>query len=391
MKIGDKVMNMKNNYRVMDLNGDETAVFNGNIGIIKSIETNVCIIDFEGIGEVIFNKKDFKNLELAYCCTTHKCVTDDTFIYTTKGLQQIKELNNGAEVGEFRNISNNIKVYNGTYLEQPKSFYNNGLDECKKITTKRRYQLTGTLNHGIDVLCANGYIERKNIEELTINDFIIINKNNEIYGDKVNIDIDINDCNFNIRTIIYKNPKKITNEFARFLGYMVGDGVISKDGIKFGKRHKEVVEDFKYCVQHVFGYDNANIKHIDGKTGGMYLIEISSKFISDFCKKIEGIQPNNKFVPKLILQTSKHFQQQFLKAYFEDGTINMKKTKNNERFDHIEIVSNTEILIKQIRMMLLNMGIISSYSYKYVKNKYHRHNLYLYKNDALIFKRNRFY
>ena len=73
IRVGDKVLNTKNNYKCVNVDGDTTPIFNGNIGIVKDIADNgYCTIDFVGIGEVVFNKKDSKNLELAYACTVHK-------------------------------------------------------------------------------------------------------------------------------------------------------------------------------------------------------------------------------------------------------------------------------------------------------------------------------
>lgn len=69
----DKVINVKNNYKCVNSNGVVTPVFNGNIGILQEIdEDGYAVINFIGIGEVLFNKSDVKNLELAYACTTHK-------------------------------------------------------------------------------------------------------------------------------------------------------------------------------------------------------------------------------------------------------------------------------------------------------------------------------
>lgn len=70
--IGDKVINTKNNYFAVDADGDSTPVFNGNIGIVKSIEEDVCVVDFVGIGEVALSSKETKSLELAYAITIHK-------------------------------------------------------------------------------------------------------------------------------------------------------------------------------------------------------------------------------------------------------------------------------------------------------------------------------
>ena len=70
---GDKVINTKNNYNCEDLDGELCPVFNGNMGVIENIdEDGYVTIKFDGIGEVIFEKKDCTNLELGYACTIHK-------------------------------------------------------------------------------------------------------------------------------------------------------------------------------------------------------------------------------------------------------------------------------------------------------------------------------
>ena len=73
LRVNDKVVNTVNNYNTISTNGVKTPIYNGNIGCITSISSDgIVTIDFEGIGEVILDKNESKNLELAYAMTTHK-------------------------------------------------------------------------------------------------------------------------------------------------------------------------------------------------------------------------------------------------------------------------------------------------------------------------------
>lgn len=74
LREGDKIINSKNNYKTMDLRGDNVPIFNGNMGIIEEIDNNtgVMIISFEGIGEIIVPKKYYRSIELGYAITVHK-------------------------------------------------------------------------------------------------------------------------------------------------------------------------------------------------------------------------------------------------------------------------------------------------------------------------------
>lgn len=98
IRVGDKVINTKNNYKCINSEGDTTPVFNGNMGIVKEIEKNgMCTIDFVGIGEVIFTKSDCKNLELGYACTVHK-LQGSGFCSTIVGLDNSSYIMNNSEL-----------------------------------------------------------------------------------------------------------------------------------------------------------------------------------------------------------------------------------------------------------------------------------------------------
>lgn len=68
LREGDKVINVRNNYRT------NPVVYNGNIGIISSIDLNdnVIEVDFLGIGRVEIEQDDWNDLELGYAISIHK-------------------------------------------------------------------------------------------------------------------------------------------------------------------------------------------------------------------------------------------------------------------------------------------------------------------------------
>jgi exodeoxyribonuclease V alpha subunit len=77
LRVGDKVINMRNNYKtLLNTTDDEevilTPIFNGNIGVIKYINTVSMIIDFNCIGEVIVPREHWTFIELGYAITLHK-------------------------------------------------------------------------------------------------------------------------------------------------------------------------------------------------------------------------------------------------------------------------------------------------------------------------------
>ncbi len=76
-RVGDKVMQTKNNYDIEWIrdNGEEgTGIFNGDIGIIEKISAidKILEIVFDDDKKVIYPFSDLEDLELAYAITVHK-------------------------------------------------------------------------------------------------------------------------------------------------------------------------------------------------------------------------------------------------------------------------------------------------------------------------------
>lgn len=68
---GDKVINTKNDYKTKNDKNKTSPIFNGNIGIVLKINKDKIFIDFTGIGIVVIEKNNFKNIDLAYAITVH--------------------------------------------------------------------------------------------------------------------------------------------------------------------------------------------------------------------------------------------------------------------------------------------------------------------------------
>lgn len=72
LREGDKVINVVNNYKL------DTPIYNGNIGIIKSIgyseelDSKIMTVDFVGIGNVDIPEDFWAGIELGYAITVHK-------------------------------------------------------------------------------------------------------------------------------------------------------------------------------------------------------------------------------------------------------------------------------------------------------------------------------
>lgn len=73
LKVGDKVICKKNNYKTTDINGEIKPIFNGSMGMIKEIimDDQSMVIDFYNIGKIVVDKSMKSTIELAYAITIH--------------------------------------------------------------------------------------------------------------------------------------------------------------------------------------------------------------------------------------------------------------------------------------------------------------------------------
>lgn len=82
LREGDKVLNVANNYKTVDVTGENILpIFNGNTGIIEKIDVDESdqdnneveiTVDFDGIGKVLLSGKQVESLRLGYAMTVHK-------------------------------------------------------------------------------------------------------------------------------------------------------------------------------------------------------------------------------------------------------------------------------------------------------------------------------
>lgn len=78
LRVGDKVICVKNNYKDCYMIADDgdiqtTPIFNGFVGTVCEIEKETCmIIDFVNVGKVVVPSTIFNTIELAYAITVHK-------------------------------------------------------------------------------------------------------------------------------------------------------------------------------------------------------------------------------------------------------------------------------------------------------------------------------
>jgi len=162
-------------------------------------------------------------------------------------------------------------------------------------------------------------------------------------------------------------PRHLTIELAEFLGYVFGDGHLGKNTVEIVSENSEIIERVKLLSKILFGLETKTER--DLRTKAMYSLRINSKTLVIIINKVFGIpvgqKGKNLSIPRQIFQSNLDVIAKFIRAYFDcDASV----TKN---IREIELSSESNVAIKQIQLLLLRFGMISTVSKKVINDTYY--------------------
>lgn len=101
--VGDKVIQIVNNYKALKTNGEEDHIYNGNTGIVLAIRNDVLVVGFKN-KKIVYSREELEQLELGYCTTIHKMQgsSNKQVIMITPKAHQFMMNSNLLYVGETR-------------------------------------------------------------------------------------------------------------------------------------------------------------------------------------------------------------------------------------------------------------------------------------------------
>lgn len=263
----------------------------------------------------------------------NSCVDENTIVFTKKGIERIKNVFESK--GEYTEC--NIDVYGLNGFHNAKQFYDGGIQDCLKITTKYGYSLTCTLIHPI----WNGK-EWVKSQNLKVGALLPIQRGQQVWGDN----IDITDSNkFRMKRWTSNGNNllvsgKLTLRTAYLLGLITAEGCWEDSGrIIVSTKYDR---DLDKTLRRI-GFNKQDDVHYH--YGSKRLVH----FIEWFGLK-RGAK--NKIIPDRLLRCPKEYVASFLRGYFDGDGCATKR-------GNIQCDSISERLIDTLQILLLNFGIIS--------------------------------
>jgi len=287
-------------------------------------------------------------------CIMISCVPEGTMVFTDNGIKEIgqfvdKKKNGGYEIDEY-------SVYGKDRLRKGNLFFNNGEHDTKIITTTNSI-FEGTFSHKLWA-CKNGVYDWYKTEELEVGDYVSVQYGMESWGG--------NDFVMDFKPTISNkmsnkfNPDRITKEISYLIGLYISEGSVYK---KYNE-NKEFIggsvtitcgDDISKAIKDI-GLSYSCHDGLHYSIGSKNLIEFLEYIGFDLSKKAR-----EKEIPKRLFEMSRENIIYMLRGIF-DGDGYSRKDKG-----YIGIGMNSKKLIQQLRMLLLNFGILTDYSEVWTK------------------------
>ena len=315
-----------------------------------------------------------------------KCVSGDTLVFTDRGIKEIGEFFNyqNDDVETYYNTQENVVNRYGQ-LETSKLGLYNGKKECFNIKTVDGYGIIGTPNHRVLVMKKDGNIDFVKTEDIKIGDYVVINRNNDIWGNEDVVDTSLLDKYMqklskqrSSRLYIRKMPDYVNEDLALLYGYLLGCGQLdSNHSLVFTNSKNSIIKNYQSIMKKYFG-----VKRFFKKSRINSKCVINDIYLRKYLEFIgfDYTNSRDKRVPKVIMKSSKKNVAAFLRGVFDSSGI------VNNRV--VSLSSVSENLMKEIQFLLLNFGIISRVRNQNIKSKSQKsYVLTISGNDLLLFQK----
>ena len=343
-------------------------LFDQSVGNIRSnvvfLENGICPKCKTTRWELFKNKKLVFRNELVGAAG-QRCIPKDSLVFTNRGIVSLDD------------VAQNDTLSHGPVIKKIDS----GHLESLRITTKFNYTLTGAKDtHIVPVLRRQPDFEQLSRKQRQVHK----------YRKEIKIEyIHLKDCEIGDHLLLHKAnlwatnpyqiqpfkyvplpnshnckhfnfPTKVTPELARLIGYIVADGQYTrKYNLRVMSSNPDTEADIKRCCLSVFGEEPSleETRKFTHKDDYYKSWSVNGIAVMEWLKHV-GLKPTTargKEIPACILQSPRDIVCEFLAGLFgADGNI-----YNDKGAVRLQYSSVSKKLIKQLRIVLLNLGIVT--------------------------------
>jgi DNA gyrase subunit A len=323
--------------------------------------------DFSMRYPLVYGQGNFGSMDGDSAAAMRYCITGDSLILTDEGILPIEKISNKKEA----KISLNVLNYQGRKKIASK-FFNSGQHNIISITTQEGYQLKGSPNHPLLVWQLNEFgqpdFRWKLLEDITLNDYVLINRNFSLFS-KSNLGLASCYPQTNLRHKEINLPRIMNKDLAFLLGALTAEGSFHRGQILFSNQDIDFYNKVKNVIRSQFKGIKVYERKISGDCQELSIYhQRAVKFLNNIGLSLE--KSDKKEIPFSVLLSKKEIVKQFLVALFEgDGSVIYRQDKRHKG-QSIELTYNSksEKLIKQLKIILLNLGLVTTAPYRDKRN-----------------------
>lgn len=300
--------------------------------------------------------------------TGTECVAGDTLLVTSQGIVEIQNLSTSRQEKTFVSLEQDLRVPTHLGSTEVSQFYYSGKNTGLKITLSDGTELVTTRNHP---LLRNNYYRNKrgaikanwdrynehlndltwvDAENLTPDDYLAFAINTQMYGKEVQLPYVTLPGGTDSNAI--QPPTILSKELAEWVGMYMSDGHMYTDegfdGVYFTHNTPEVRNHFVQLTQDLF-----NISEVETQTWGVR-ISSTSLYHWLYAHFNLGCSSKEKEVPQRILSAPKEVQEAFIRG------VSLNASLKSKHYPIITLSSVSEKLMRQVKVMLQNMGMFSN-------------------------------
>ena len=295
-----------------------------------------------------------------------RCCRFDALVYTSRGLVQLQDVKVGDTL---------------THGIAAKKF-DSGVLTSLVLTTDMNWTLVGSKeSHIVPVLNAELELEHKLIKECQVDDCLVLHSPNLWPTERVKLSKFAREhLPYGVNTKDFCFPEEVTPELARLVGYLIANGQYTrKYNFRILSSDPATDADIKRCCLAVFGEEPQVEEYREcQKAPFCKSWTLNGIAIMEWLDFI-GLSPNiapDKYIPDFILQSPKDIVCEFLAGLFEgDGGVYVEKVEHRRKV-LLYYTSSSKTLTDQVRLLLLNLGIVTNLS-KFISNGFRKANTYV--------------